>query len=106
MTDLFAILVYGCLSMAIFTAGRAYERHKLPRQVTKPDPLEPIERHDWLVLCEPHIHRFEVGATFGSGVTFNREGSKAMAVLMSEMANRLDYARHQTKKIRELQKDS
>lgn len=95
------MIACGCTTIG-FIAGRGMRRNNVvTTEVTNTpvtDPLDEVMRHDWLALIEPLTHKFEVGATFGSGVTFNCEGSKAMAELMTEMANSLDHARRIARK--------
>lgn len=94
MTFHWSVLI--CMCVIFFFVGRASKpdvtiRSNRASEDTKPAP--PIDR-DWLAVCEPIIHKLEVGATIGTGVSTNREGAKALADLLSEMSNRLDYARH------------
>lgn len=74
-----------------WTVGRSFRiNNEVTTEVT--DPFEPLNR-DWLAATEPLIHQLEV-ASMCDGVTYNKQAAKQLAVLLSEMAMKLDYARH------------
>ena len=45
---------------------------------------------EWTKILTPIINKFEVGANFGDKVCFNKDGSRGMAMLLKEMAEKLD----------------
>lgn len=46
----------------------------------------------WTEVMAPHVQRFEVASAVGGSAVYNAEGSKAMAVLIRDMAAKLDRA--------------
>jgi hypothetical protein len=53
-------------------------------------PNPRVANGQWTEAVGPIAAKLEVGATFGERTVFNREGSKALAELLREMARIID----------------
>jgi hypothetical protein len=80
--------------MAGFWIQAHYLKPVLPIKVTTlpPEPEEALTYDEWSKLVEPHIRKLTVAAAFDLNYTFKPKGAKAMAGLLKEMGETLDYA--------------
>lgn len=65
----------------------------LPIKVTTLPPEKEVEPYnEWSKMVEPHVRKLTVAGAFGLNFTFNPVGAAAMAKMVKEMGETLDFA--------------